>query len=456
MISAHKLCTPIGGYLVAKDFTTYLQKEVRRVWRAIASIALAALVVMCMFANHVTAEQRRVQVAVVWGGDELKTFKAMVAPFEKKTGIEVVIESVGRDLPTVLITRFQAGNPPDMAAMPNPGQMREFVAEGALVALDKQMVADHHKAFVDLGSVNGELYGIFIGADLKSLIWYNPKRFNAKGYKVPTTWQQLIALSNQIVADGGIPWCLGLESGAASGWPGTDWIEDILLRTAGPRGYDKWVNHEIEWTDPLVYNAWQYFGTIACNRDYVFGGTTGALTINFGDSPAAMFTDPPGCYLHRQATFIQSFIRNASPNSIPLDDYDIFVFPPIDPKHGNPLVVAGDLMSVFRDTAETRGLLRYLASAEAQEIWVGKLGKLAVNSTVNPSVYADPVTAKAAKILGKANSLRFDGSDLMPTAVGSGTFWTGVLDYVSGKNLQSVLGRIEESADETYAEKAAL
>lgn len=185
MISAHKLCTPIGGYLVAKDFTTYLQKEVRRVWRAIASIALAALVVMCMFANHVTAEQRRVQVAVVWGGDELKTFKAMVAPFEKKTGIEVVIESVGRDLPTVLITRFQAGNPPDMAAMPNPGQMREFVAEGALVALDKQMVADHHKAFVDLGSVNGELYGIFIGADLKSLIWYNPKRFNAKGIRFP-------------------------------------------------------------------------------------------------------------------------------------------------------------------------------------------------------------------------------------------------------------------------------
>jgi alpha-glucoside transport system substrate-binding protein len=141
---------------------------------------------------------------------------------------------------------------------------------------------------------------------------------------------------------------------------------------------------------------------------------------------------------------------------MPLDDYDIFVFPPIDPRHGNPLVVAGDLMSVFRDTAETRGLLRYLASAEAQEIWVGKLGKLAVNSTVNPSVYADPVTAKAAKILGKANSLRFDGSDLMPTAVGSGTFWTGVLDYVSGKNLETVLGRIEESADETYAEKAAL
>lgn len=452
MIFSHKLCTMVGGHLAVKDFTRCPQKEGRRVCKAIAIILLAALMVVCMFGNHGIAEQRRVQVAAVWGGDELKAFKAMVAPFEKKTGIDVVIESVGRDLPTVLITRFQAGNPPDMAAMPNPGQMREFVAEGALVALDKSMVADHHKTFVDLGSVNGKLYGVFIGADLKSVIWYNPKRFRAKGYKVPTTWQQLIALSNEIVADGGIPWCIGLESGAASGWPGTDWIEDILLRTGGPLIYDKWVNHEIEWTDPLVCNAWQYFGTIARNRNYVFGGTTGALTINFGDSPGAMFTDPPGCYLHRQATFIQSFIKNANPDLVPLEDYDIFVFPPIDPKHGNPLVGSGDLISAFKDTPETRGLLRYLASAEAQEIWVGKLGKLAVNSTVKPSVYADPVTAKAAKILGEANSLRFDGSDLMPTAVGSGTFWTGVLDYIGGKNLETVLRRIEESADETYAE----
>jgi alpha-glucoside transport system substrate-binding protein len=397
------------------------------------------------------AQQKEVNIAVIWGGDELAAFEATAAPFEKRTGIDVVIESVGRDLPTVLVTRFHAGNPPDMAAMPNPGQMKEFVAEGGLVAMDESVVTDHPQAFVDLGSVEDKLYGIFIAADLKSLVWYSPKRFGAKGYKIPTTWGELIALSDRIAADGDKPWCIGLESGAASGWPGTDWIEDIFLRTAGPQSYDKWVNHEIEWTDPIVQRAWEHFGEIARNNKYVFGGTTGALTINFGDSPTAMFADPPGGYLHRQATFIQSFIKKANPDLVPVKDYDIFVFPPIDPTHGNPLLGAGDLISAFKDTPETKQFMAYLASAEAQEIWVGKLGKLGVNTRVNPGVYPDPITAKAAEILGKAEAFRFDGSDLMPVAIGSGTFWAGVLDYVSGEDLETVLKRIEESADEAYA-----
>jgi len=418
--------------------------------RKTVSISLVAIMVMGILVDFGMAQRSKLNIAVLWGNDELEAFKAVVAPFERKTGIDVVVESVGRDLPTVLVTRFQAGNPPDMAAMPNPGQMRQFAAEHGLVVLDKSIVADHPQVFVDLGSVNGKLYGVFIAADLKSLVWYNPKNFGSKGYKVPTTWGELLALSDQIVNDGGKPWCIGLESGAASGWPGTDWIEDILLRTAGTDIYDRWVNHEIEWTDPVVYRAWAHFGQIARHEDYLFGGTTGALTINFGDSPAAMFTDPPGCYLHRQSTFIQGFIKKANPDLVPVKDYDIFVFPRIDPRHGNPLLGAGDLISAFKDTPETRKFMEYLASAEAHEIWVGKLGKLGVNTRVDPAVYPDPITAKAAKILGEAGSFRFDGSDLMPAAVGSRTFWTGVLDYVSGKDLGTVLRKIEESAGEAY------
>ncbi len=418
--------------------------------KRIVTIWLVVIMVVGILASFCLAKQGEVNIAVIWGGDELDAFEATVARFERKTGIDVVVESVGRDLPTVLVTRFQAGNPPDLAAMPNPGQMKEFVAEHGLVALEKSIVADHPQAFVDLGSVNNRLYGIFIAADLKSLVWYSPKRFKARGYTVPTTWEDLISLSDQIVADGSKPWCIGLESGAASGWPGTDWIEDIFLRTAGPEIYDRWVNHEIEWTAPVVHRAWEHFGKIVRNEDYLLGGTTGALTINFGDSPAAMFTEPPGGYLHRQATFIQSFIKKANPDLVPVKDYDIFVFPPIDLRHGNPLLGAGDLISAFRDTPETKQFMEYLASAEAQEIWVGKLGKLGVNAKVDPAVYPDPITAKAAEILSKAEAFRFDGSDLMPAAVGSGTFWTGVLDYVSGENLRKVLKRIEESAVEAY------
>jgi len=395
--------------------------------------------------------QQKVTVAVVWSGAELEAFEKALALFEQDTGIDVVVESVGRDLPAVLVTRLAAGNPPDVAAMPNPGQMKEFADQGALVALNGIVdLSESPKAFVDLASVGDQIYGLFISADLKSLVWYSPKAFAAKGYEVPTSWPALIALCNKIVADGGTPWALGMESGAASGWVGTDWVEDIMLRTAGPDVYDKWVNHEISWTDPRVKKAFEYFGQIVNAPGYIYGGSTGALTIFFGDSPNALFTDPPEAYMHRQATFIQSFIKTANPGLVAGEDYDIFPFPPISPVFGNPLLGAGDLISAFNDTPETRALLTYLASAKAQEIWCAALGKLAINKTVDPSIYPDPITAKAAGMLAEAETFRFDGSDLMPAAVGSGTFWTGVLDYVSGIPLDTVLESIEASAIDAY------
>jgi len=395
--------------------------------------------------------QQKVTVAVVWSGAELEAFEKALAPFEQDTGIDVVVESVGRDLPAVLVTRLAAGNPPDMAGMPNPGQMKEFADQGALVALNGIVdLSESPKAFVDLASVDGKAYGVFISADLKSLVWYNPKAFAARGYEVPTSWPALIDLCNKIVADGGTPWALGMESGAASGWVGTDWIEDIMLRTAGPDVYDKWVAHEISWTDPRVKKAFEYFGQIVNAPGYIYGGATGALTIFFGDSPNALFTNPPEAYMHRQATFIQSFIKDANPGLVAGEDYDVFPFPPISPIFGNPLLGAGDLVSAFNDTPETRALLTYLASAKAQEIWCAALGKLAINTTVDPSIYPDPITAKAAGMLATAETFRFDGSDLMPAAVGAGTFWTGVLDYVSGIPLETVLESIEASALDAY------
>ena len=395
--------------------------------------------------------QQKVTVAVIWSGAELEAFEKALIPFEQETGIDVVVESVGRDLPAVLVTRLAAGNPPDVAAMPNPGQMKEFADQGALIALNGIVdLSESSKAFVDLASVDDHVYGVFISADLKSLVWYNPKAFAAKGYEVPTSWAELIDLCNKIVADGGTPWALGMESGAASGWVGTDWIEDIMLRTAGPDVYDKWVAHEISWTDPRVKKAFEYFGQIVNTPGYIYGGATGALTINFGDSPNALFTNPVGAYMHRQATFIQTFIKKANPDLVAGEDYDVFPFPPISPVFGNPLLGAGDLVSAFNDTPETRALLNYLASAKAQEIWCAALGKLAINTTVDPSIYPDPVTAKAAGMLANAETFRFDGSDLMPAAVGAGTFWSGVLDYVSGIPLDTVLQSIEASAIDAY------
>ena len=392
-----------------------------------------------------------VTVMVLWSGAELDAFQQVVQAFEAKTGIKVQVESVGRDLPTILVTRFEAGNPPDVAVMPNPGQMAEFVSRGGLVPVEGFVdLSQHPGAFVDLATVEDHVYGIFISADLKSLIWYNPNELGA-GLNLPS-WEALMAFTAGLAAQGKVPWAVGLESGAASGWPGTDWIEDIMLRTAGPDLYDKWVAHEIPWTHPAVKRAFELFGAIVKNEAYVYGGTTGALSINFGDSPCVLWDEPPGAYLHRQATFIKSFIANCHPE-LDLDrDVSFFVFPPIDPQWGTPLLGAGDLISAFRDTPEVEAFLKYLGSAEAQAIWCGALGKLAINVNVDPSVYPDALTAQAAAILKGAEIFRFDGSDLMPAAVGAGAFWKGVLDYVSGVPLDQVLSDIETAAQQAYGQ----
>jgi alpha-glucoside transport system substrate-binding protein len=419
------------------------------------SLFFVSTLLFCLIIMPVNA-QGSVTVMGVWTGAEAEAFQKMVAPFEEETGIKVEFTGT-RDLPAILTTRVQAGNPPDVSAMPNPGQMLQFAKEGRLVPLasfmDREtLLTQYSDAWLDLGSYDGELYSIFISADLKSMVWYSPKAFAAAGYEVPSTWEELNALSDKMVADGNTPWAIGLESGAASGWPGTDWIEDIMLRIASPETYDAWVNHEIAWTNETVMRAFEIFGDITQNSEYVYGGPNAVLTIPFGDSADALFTDPPNAYMHRQATFIKGFILEHFPDLVPGEDFDFFPFPAIEEEYGTPALGAADMLAMFNDTPEARAFMEYVASAKAQGIWVGELGKLAPNQNVDPSVYPDDITRKAADFLGEASVFRFDGSDLMPAAVGSGSFWTGILDYVSGESLRSVLMQIEASALDAYRE----
>jgi len=419
-------------------------------------ISFVILVVLLIgaFTSSVFAASGSVTILGTWTGGEAEAFNKMVAPFEAETGIKVEFTGT-RDLPTILTTQVEAGNPPDVSALPNPGQMIEFAKENKLVYLSTFMDmdvlrSDYSPTWLDLGTYKGKFCGVFISADLKSLVWYSPKAFAAAGYTVPATWEELIALSDKMVADGKTPWAIGFESGAASGWAGTDWIEDIMLRTVEPKVYDMWVKHEISWVDDRVQRAFELFGQIALNEKYVYGGTNAELTISFGDSPDALFTSPPNAYMHRQATFIKSFILDHFPNLVPGVDFDFFPFPPIDPQYGIPALGAADMFAMFNDTPEARAFMQYIITPEAQEIWVGELGKLSANKRINPAAYPDDLTRKAAKILSEASTFRFDGSDLMPSAVGAGSFWTGILDYVSGIPLMNVLMTIETTALDAY------
>jgi len=416
-------------------------------------IMLISLMTFTMSCAPAPEEKPKGAVTVlgVWGGDELTNFQEAVFPFTDETGIGMAFEGT-RDLAAVLTTRVEAGNPPDLAILPNPGQMYELAEDGNLIDISKFMDMDklntnYAKAWLDLASYDGTLYGIFYKVANKSLIWYNPTAFADGGYNIPTTWDELIALSDKIVSDGNTPWAIGFESGAASGWPATDWIEDIMPRTAGPDVYDKWVSHEIPWTDPAVKTAWETFGEIVGKEDYQYGGTTGTLTSFFGDAPASLFTDPPGAYMHRQASFITGFF----PEGVEaITDYDFFPFPPIDPAYGTPVLGGADLIVMFNDTPEARELMKYLASAQPQEIWASAGGFISPSKEVNLDSYPDELTKKMADMVVKAEVFRFDASDLMPAAVGAGSFWSGTLDYVGGEDLDTVLGDIEASSVEAY------
>jgi alpha-glucoside transport system substrate-binding protein len=415
---------------------------------------LAILFVLSLVAVAASA-QKVVNVMHGWPGEQAPAFEKVVAAFEAENpDIDVVIEIVSRDRPAILQARLAAGNPPDLTPHPWIGIMREWAAEGSIVDLTGKVdTSDINPALVPIGEYMDGLYGLFIFPNVKSLVWYNPKEFAAKGYEVPTTWYQLLALAEQIKADGGAPFSIGLDSGAASGWPGTDWIEDIMLRTAGATIYDQWVNHEIPWTDPRVKLAFETFGSLF-DKGYVLGGPIAALTTNFGDAADPLFLDPPAAFMHKQATFISGFINDHFDGLVANEDYSVFVLPTITPKatpDGSvPLLVSGDVVTVFNDRPEVLAFAQFLTSETAATIWSNELGELSAYVNADPADFDNPITRQAQQMLLDATVSRYDGSDLMPGAIGAGAFWSGVLDYVSGIPLDTVLQTIEAAAQDAY------
>ncbi|MGB7249613.1 MAG: ABC transporter substrate-binding protein [Phormidesmis sp.] len=393
-----------------------------------------------------SSAENTVTILGVIVGEQQEKLEQALAPFEEETGIDVVYEGTDA-FATLLPVRVESGDAPDLAMFPQPGLMTDFARAGQLIPLTDfidpaALQASYPDTWLDLGTVDDQPYAIWYRASVKSLVWYSPTAFEAKGYEIPQTWSELIALSDRIVADGETPWCLGLESGDATGWPGTDWVEDIMLRTAGPEIYSQWVAHEIPFNAPEVVTAFDQFGEILLNPDYISGGAVGAVSTPFGDSPQGLFNQPPSCYLHRQANFISTFFPDTS---VPETDYDVFPLPGINPEFGTPVLVAGDAFAMFNDTPEARALMEYLATPTPHEIWVELGGFISPHQQVAPESYPDPVSQKIAQILADAEIVQFDGSDTMPGAVGTGTFWSGIVDFAVGEPAQEVTETIETS-----------
>ncbi len=403
------------------------------------------LLTSCNGASNQSAENTVTVLGVIVGEQQEKLEQAL-APFEEETGIDVIYEGTDA-FATLLPVRVESGDPPDLAMFPQPGLLADFARAEQLVPLNdfidtSTLRAAYPDTWIELGSVDDEAYGIWYRASVKSLVWYRPTAFEAKGYDIPTTWAEMIALSDTIAADGETPWCIGLESGDASGWPGTDWVEDIMLRTAGPEAYSQWVAHDLPFDSPEVINAFDEFGQILLNPEYVNGGAIGAVSTPFGDSPQGLFNDPPSCYMHRQANFIATFFPE---DEEPKVDYDIFPLPEIDSRFGTPILVAGDAFGMFNDTPEARALMQYLATPQPHEIWAGLGGFISPHKQVSVEAYPDLISQKIAQILADAEAIRFDGSDTMPGAVGTGTFWSGIIDFAVGEPAEEVTKTIDAS-----------
>ena len=403
--------------------------------------------------GHLSGQQ--VTVFGTWLGPEQEIVESVLAGFEAKTGADV--RYVGSDsFEQQIVVDAEAGSAPNIAVFPQPGLAADMASRGFLTPLaddTADWVRNNYAAgqsWVDLGTYaneNGqnELYGFFFRVDLKSLVWYVPENFEDAGYEIPTTMGELKELTDQIVADGGTPWCIGLGSGGATGWPATDWVEDMMLRTQPPEIYDQWVTNELPFNSPQVVAAIDEFGAFARNDDYVAGGAGAVASTDFRDSPKGLFSSPPQCYLHRQASFIPAFFPEGTEVGL---DVDFFYFPAFEDKDlGNPVLGAGTLWAITNDSPATQELIAYLREAEAHEAWMSQGGFLTPHLGVDSSKFPDDATRKMNDILRAATTFRFDGSDLMPSGVGAGTFWTGMVDYAGGKPAQEVASDIQDSWD---------
>ena len=379
-------------------------------------------------------------------------------PFEECTGATIKYEG-SRDFEAQLPVRIQAGNAPDVAYIPQPGLLQTLVRDNPGKVFEAGALANtnvdtyYEASWKSYGSVDGKFYAVPVGANVKSFVWYAPQMFADAGYTIPTTWAEMLALSDQIVADnpdGDVkPWCAGIESGGATGWPATDWIEDIMLRVNGPEFYDQWVNHEVPFNDPKVVAAIDEAGKILRNDKYVNGGLGGVKTIATTSFTEAGLPILDGlCYMHRQASFYQA---NWGEGVNVAEDGDVWAFYlPSVSTDTKPVLGGGEFAAVFADRPEVQAFQAFLASpewsnAKADSTPAG--GWLSANKELDVNKLVKPVDKLSYEILADdAAVFRFDGSDLMPSAVGAGSFWKQMTDWIAlGKSSQEAADAIEKS-----------
>ena len=402
---------------------------------------LALLMTLSLLAGgcSASADDGTVVLLGPWTGDEANAFRQVLDAFTAETGIKHLYQGT-RAADQVLAADVQRGTPPDVAVLSSAGVLAKYQKAGDLLPLDDDLTARMAGSFspqwVNLQKIGTQkLYTVAVKAELKSAIWYNPARLT--GIR-PTTFDGLRTLSAGLTAAGGTPWCVGMGAPPKSGWPGTDWIEDILLHSAGPEKYWQWASGGLPWRSPEVRQAWVDWGSLV-EPAAIRGGAAAALLTDFGDAGKPMFSNPPGCVLEHQASFIMSRYQavkladGTSPK--PGADFDFLPFPGREISE-----VTADLAAMFQDNPRARKLIEYLASEKAQRIWPSNPDARAfsANRKLGLDLYPDHVSRKVADTITSAPALCYDASDLMPATM-AGAFHRAVLEYLSNRDRLEIL-----------------
>jgi len=375
-------------------------------------------------------------------GEDQDGFRANFESFTEETGIVVTYQGSDNFEQEIQI-QMESGDTPDFALWPQPGAVVDAAQRGMLTPLadldiDLDGYATNFSSYlVGLGTVDGVVYGGANAANLKSIVWYQPAEFEARGYAIPETWDAMIALADQIVADGMNPFCFGMYSNGASGWLATDWMEDIMLRTGnGTTSYDQWVTNELKFEDPIVKNAASLLSQIMHTENYVVGGTDAIVSTYFGNAQDPMFSKDangnPGCFMHRQASFIPSFWPEAAQAGVGVET-TVFPFPVIDESLPKAALGAGDMWGAFNDRDATKAVAEYMLSAEfhAAAAAMPNNARLSAHTGFDTSLYSKDINRILGTIIADAlaaDAFRFDASDLMPPEVGAGSFWKEMMN----------------------------
>jgi alpha-glucoside transport system substrate-binding protein len=398
------------------------------------------------FADYQGNEGTSVSIYTPITDVEAEDYQTSWEEFESCTGITIQYEGTDQ-FEEQLRVRAQGGNPPDLAFIPQPGVIAEMARGGFAVpapdAVATLVQQNWSAGWSDYSTVDGAFYGAPMSANLKSLVWYSPTYFQANGYQIPQTWDELIALSDTIAESGIKPWCAGVESDAATGWPATDWVEDVFLRLHGTDVYQQWINHEIPFNDPRVAEAFDMVGEILKNDTYVNGGLGDVSTIattSFEDAGLPILDEE--CAMHRQASFYGAQWGDATV----AEDGDVFAFylPVIDPAGPRPALGGGEFVVAFADRPEVVAVQTYLATADYATARAEQGAWASANNGVDPNTYQDPVFRLTAETFQDPEAaFAFDASDLMPGEIGGDYLLAQITEWIVGQDTQTTVDNVE-------------